>query len=85
MIRAGGTNDQIPLTLGLMRRRLLPADLAALAAGIQPDTLRDWRRRGLLQPAGGTPRRPLYALADIFEAQQAPKPTRPNQRAKAVA
>lgn len=68
-----------------MRRRLLPADLAALAAGIQPDTIRDWRRRGLLKPAGGTPRRPLYALADVYAAKAAPKPTRANQRAKAAA
>lgn len=68
-----------------MRRRLLPADIAALAAGIRPDTLRDWRRRGLLKPAGGTARRPLYALEDIYSAKEAPKPTRPNQRAKAAA
>lgn len=68
-----------------MRRRLLPADLAAVATGVRPATIRDWRRRGLLTPAGGTPRRPLYALDDIYAAQQAPKATRPNQRAKAAA
>jgi DNA-binding transcriptional MerR regulator len=68
-----------------MRRRLLPTQLAAVATGVQPDTIRDWRRRGLLTPAGGTPRRPLYALEDIYAAKQAPKPTRPNQRAKAAA
>ena len=68
-----------------MRRRLLPAELAALAAGIQPSTIRDWRRRGLLTPTGGTARRPLYALADVYAAMHAPKTTRPNQRAKAAA
>lgn len=70
---------------GAMRRRLLPTRLAAVATGVQPDTIRDWRRRGLLKPAGGTPRRPLYALEDVYAAQQAPKPTRANQRAKAAA
>lgn len=68
-----------------MRRRLLPADLAAIATGVQPATIRDWRRRGLLTPAAGTERRPLYALADIYAAKAAPKTTRHNQRAKAAA
>ena len=57
-------------------RTLLPADLAALAAGVQPSTLRDWRRRGLITPAGGTARHPLYDLADLHAARQAPKPRR---------
>jgi DNA-binding transcriptional MerR regulator len=65
--------------------RPLPADLAALATGVKPATIRDWRRRGLLHPVGGTPRRPLYALEDLYAAKQAPKTTRPNQRAKAAA
>ena len=56
--------------------RLLPADLAAIAVQVQPSTLRDWRRRGLLKPAGGTERRPLYALADLHAAQNAAKPRR---------
>jgi hypothetical protein len=42
--------------------RLLPADLAALAVGVKP---------GTLQPAGGTERRPLYALDDLYAAKQA--------------
>lgn len=54
--------------------RLLPADLAALAVGVKPGTLRVWRFRGLLTPAGGTPRRPLYNLEDIHAAKQADKP-----------
>jgi DNA-binding transcriptional MerR regulator len=61
--------------------RLLPADLAARAAGVKPATLRDWRRRGLITPAGGTERNPLYALEDIHAARQAPKPRRQSQQA----
>ncbi|MFG2276958.1 MerR family transcriptional regulator [Streptomyces chartreusis] len=54
--------------------RLLPADLAARALGISPSTLRVWRHRGLITPAGGTERNPLYALEDLHAARQAPKP-----------
>lgn len=54
--------------------RLLPADLAALAVGRKPATLRDWRRRGLIAPAGGTPRHPLYALGELQAARDLPKP-----------
>jgi DNA-binding transcriptional MerR regulator len=61
--------------------RLLPADLAARAAGIRPATLRDWRRRGLITPAGGTTRYPLYALDDLHAAKQASKPRRELQKA----
>lgn len=60
--------------------RVLPADLAALAAGIETSTLRDWRRRGLIEPVGGTPRRPLYAVADVHAAKQAPKPRRSTEQ-----
>ncbi|MGW8703359.1 MerR family transcriptional regulator [Streptomyces eurythermus] len=63
----------------------VPADVAAIATGVKPATIRDWRRRGLLTPVGGTPRRPLYALEDVYAAQQAPKTSRANQRAKAAA
>lgn len=54
--------------------RLLPPELAALAVGVKPGTLRVWRFRGLLTPSGGTPRRPLYALQDLHAAKQADKP-----------
>lgn len=54
--------------------RVLPADLAALAVGVKPSTIRVWRHRGLITPVGGTERRPLYALADLHAAKQAPKP-----------
>ena len=33
-----------------------------------PGTIRNWRYLGLLTPIGGTPRRPLYNLADILNA-----------------
>lgn len=55
---------------------LVPTDLAALAAGVSPATIRDWRRRGLLAVRGGTPRRPLYDLRDVRWARDAPKPRR---------
>lgn len=67
---AGGTVARNVITLGYMAR-LLPADLAALAVGVKPGTLRQWRYRGHLQPAGGTERRPLYALDDLYAAKQA--------------
>lgn len=45
------------------------ADAQAVAeyAGVSPDTVRQWRRRGHLTPAGGTERRPLFALAEVEE------------------
>jgi DNA-binding transcriptional MerR regulator len=65
--------------------RLLPADLAARAAGVQPSTLRDWRRRGLIQSVGGTARHPLYDLAQLHAAKQASKPRRTAQTTQRVA
>ncbi|WP_037686968.1 MerR family transcriptional regulator [Streptomyces aureocirculatus] len=59
---------------------LLTTSQAAQACGVAPATIRDWRRRGLLHPAGGSPRRPYYRLADVTAAQAAAKPTRPGQR-----
>ena len=48
---------------------------AAVYAGVQLVTIRDWRRRGLLTPVrGSTPRRPLYLAVDIRAAAAAPKP-----------
>lgn len=59
---------------------------AALLAGVQPATIRDWRRRGLIEPTrGSTPHRPLYLAADILTAAGAPKTTRDNQRATVAA
>lgn len=70
-------------------RSLLPGQLttstAALACGVQPATIRDWVRRGLLARIGGTPKRPIYRLQDVIAARDAPKPTRPGQRADHVA
>lgn len=59
---------------------------AALLAGVQPATIRDWCRRGLLTPVtGSTPRRPLFHGPQIVDAIQAPKTSRPNQRATLAA
>lgn len=55
---------------------LVPTAVAALAAGVTAATIRDWRRRGLLERKGGTPRRPLYDLRDIKVARDSPKPRR---------
>ncbi|MEV7294031.1 hypothetical protein AB0N79_20790 [Streptomyces microflavus] len=58
----------------------LTTRLAALNSGVQPATIRDWVRRGLLTRCGGTPKRPLYRLTDVEAARHAAKPTRNNQR-----
>jgi hypothetical protein len=59
----------------------LTTSQAAKACGVRPATIRDWVRRDLLTRIGGSPRRPIYAVDDVFAAQQAAKPTRPGQRA----
>ncbi|MFD3777337.1 MerR family transcriptional regulator [Streptomyces sp. NPDC058612] len=58
----------------------LTTSTAALACGVAPATIRDWVRRGLLDRCGGTPKRPIYSLAAILAARDAPKPSRPGQR-----
>ncbi|WP_236243143.1 hypothetical protein [Streptomyces sp. CC228A] len=62
-------------------RGTLTTSLAALAAGVQPATIRDWVRRGILTRCGGTPKRPVYRIEDIEAALRAAKPSRPGQRA----
>ncbi|MER7967694.1 MerR family transcriptional regulator [Streptomyces sp. NPDC096080] len=61
---------------------LLTTELAARACGVQPATIRDWVRRGLLHRTAGSPRHPLYAVDDVTAAQHAPKTNRPGQRAQ---
>lgn len=61
-------------------RGLLTTKLAALNCGVQPATIRDWVRRGILATCGGTPKRPLYRLVDVEAARYAAKPTRNGQR-----
>lgn len=56
------------------RPQLLTAELAALATGVKPGTIRQWRHLGLLAPTSGTPRRPLYNLNDLMRAKNAGKP-----------
>ena len=46
--------------------------MSAGAAAVTPATIRQWNRRGHLQPAGLDDRgRPLYALADLARAEHA--------------
>lgn len=64
----------------LAPRGLLTTKLAALNCGVEPATIRDWVRRGILTRCGGSPKRPLYRLADVEAARYAAKPTRQGQR-----
>ncbi|WP_330349591.1 MerR family transcriptional regulator [Streptomyces sp. NBC_00582] len=59
----------------------LTTTLAAQAAGVQPATIRDWVRRGILHRAGGSTRHPIYTVDAVTTAQTAAKPNRPGQRA----
>ncbi|MGW4300412.1 MerR family transcriptional regulator [Streptomyces sp. NPDC004646] len=59
---------------------LLTASQAAMAAGVSPGTIRDWRRRKILTPCGGSPRHPIYRVDDVLAAKLTAKPSRPNQR-----
>ncbi|MEU2077117.1 hypothetical protein [Streptomyces sp. NPDC013489] len=52
----------------------LTTSLAALAAGVQPATIRDWVRRGILTRCGGTPKRPVFRITDVETARSAAKP-----------
>lgn len=59
---------------------LLTTKLAAMACDVQPDTIRDWVRRGLLKRCGGSPRRPIYRVEDVMTAKTAPKPNSERSR-----
>lgn len=58
----------------------LTTTMAAMSAGVAPATIRDWVRRGILTRCGGSPKRPLYRVADVDAARYAAKPTRHGQR-----
>lgn len=58
----------------------LTTKLAAAACGVEPATIRDWVRRGILTRCGGSPKRPVYRLDDVQTAREASKPTRSGQR-----
>ncbi|MDH2392332.1 hypothetical protein QCN29_26855 [Streptomyces sp. HNM0663] len=66
-------------------RGTLTTSMAALAADVQPATIRDWVRRGILTPCGGTPKRPVYRIEDVQAARAAAKPSRPGQRSNRAA
>ncbi|MFD6684167.1 hypothetical protein [Micromonospora parva] len=59
--------------------------MAALQAHVEPATIRDWVRRGILTRCGGTPKRPIYRVDDVDTAAKAAKPTRPGQRSAKAA
>ncbi|MFJ3948993.1 hypothetical protein ACIPXV_02840 [Streptomyces libani] len=59
----------------------LTTTMAAMAVGRRPATIRDWVRRGILQRAGGTPKRPYFRVEAVQAAAVAAKPSRPGQRA----
>lgn len=63
----------------------LTTRLAAMACGVQPATIRDWVRRGILTPSGGTPKRPVYRVTDVENARDAAKPNRTGQRGSVAA
>lgn len=63
----------------------LTTRLAAMSCGVQPATIRDWVRRGILAPCGGTPKRPVYRIPDVEAARDAAKPTRSGQRRSTAA
>lgn len=63
----------------------LTTTMAAQSADVAPATIRDWVRRGLLTRCGGSPKRPIYRLADVQAARHAAKPTRPGQRGTTAA
>ncbi|MDT9689402.1 hypothetical protein Q5762_13860 [Streptomyces sp. P9(2023)] len=58
----------------------LTTSMAALSADVEPATIRDWVRRGILTRCGGTPKRPVYRIDDVKAARTAAKPNRPGQR-----
>lgn len=61
-------------------RGTLTTSMAALSAGVQPATIRDWVRRGILTRCGGSPKRPVYRIEDVQAARDAAKPNRAGQR-----
>lgn len=56
--------------------RTLTTGEAAFILGISAATIRDWRRRGLITPTGGTERKPLWSVAALIAARDAPKTRR---------
>ncbi len=64
---------------------MLTTSMAARVCGVQPATIRDWVRRGILTRRGGTPKRPIYRVEDVEAAKTAAKPCRPGQRGAAAA
>lgn len=56
------------LLAGRYATGVVNTDAAALHLGVAPATVRDWKRRGLLEPVGGTQRHPLWRVEDLDRA-----------------
>jgi hypothetical protein len=54
------------MSSALAKRRTVPTELAALAAGVGQDTVRKWASRGKLTRYG-RPGRAEYDLEELFE------------------
>jgi transposase-like protein len=65
------------------RAQLFTAADAAAAIGVQPATLRDWVRRGLLT-RHGTQRTALYDVHELVAAADAAKPRRDTPTTRAL-
>ncbi|MEU0876058.1 hypothetical protein [Nocardia brasiliensis] len=63
------------MTIQLADRRLVPTELAALAAGVKQETIRKWASRGKLTRYG-RPGRAEYDLSEIFVLLGDPEPAR---------
>jgi predicted site-specific integrase-resolvase len=63
----------------------LTTRLAAMSCGVEPATIRDWVRRGILTRCGGTPKRPVYRREDVEAARDTGKPNRIGQRKSTAA
>ncbi|HEY5835000.1 MerR family transcriptional regulator [Streptomyces sp.] len=63
----------------------LTTKLAALSCGVEPATIRDWVRRGILARCGGTPKRPVYRIEDVQTALATAKANRAGRRKSTAA
>lgn len=58
---------------------LIDTEAACRALGIKPATLRGWKHKHLIRPAGGTVRKPLWRIDDLLVAQRGKPPMVPTQ------
>ncbi|MEW2636205.1 hypothetical protein AB0903_32325 [Streptomyces sp. NPDC048389] len=58
---------------GSAKRRTVPTELAALAMGVSPATIRKWASRGKITRHGG-PQRAEYDLDELFALARGGEP-----------